>query len=952
MDLRYYSERPETKFPVLARTEGCQSNQVWFTRTEQDCEEGDTGIVGETSHRKSTLLPSRERILLDLLHGAQKGRRIPTHFKFETPQFPSESPSLQNGDFSVNSTGIEGRGLGIDPRSKGCLFSRPYFFKPPEISEICVRGDTLPVPRTTLWNRGSTKNIYKNISRTRRFLSQPTGTHIHVPGRLVGQKPGARNIMCSKGADIGDVGDGGTYPEQGEITPYTHSRGCLSRSGVRPEVRNDFPLRGEIFEHGQTDKPSYTIGEVRSPKISEASGVNVVFYGINPQSPSPDETNPVPSHELVECGPGYVEENGAGNSRPSASPKLVEEEGQFFQRCALNTDTRCNIVDRRIGRGLGCALGLPSSERGLDPGTEEEPHKLVRTESGSSGAYQFSPTGEREECTNSYGQFDSSRLYQQRGRHKIASSLSTDVGNFQLGGRVQDKSKSSPHTREEKYHCGRSVKESEAPQFDRVGARQESSGKDFSNFRRTKHRPVRYAGEQAVNSILFPSTHGRSMAHRCLDGKLGKNVRLCLSASDITTPSIAESTAGTLHPNSHCSADPYTIVVPSSPRAGYRFSQTSSRNTESTVAKEGSNFTPRPGYVKACSVEDFGSKRGDQYLSEKAQKYILESRRPSTRNLYGARQRIYISWCRERQINPGSASLNNVAEFIIFLHEVKKCKASTLAGYRSAINEIHAGWKNSSVGTDKILSKLVKGIFNSNPITQQLLPSWDLPLVLETLSKPPFEPLRSVELKFLTWKTVFLIALASASRISELHALSTNQACLRQEPSGFRLLPKFNFLAKKQRMRKAWSAWFIPDFRKCSRNAKDLILCPCRCLKNYLERTKSLRGDIEALFITYKKGQIKPASKDTIARWILCTIKRAYETKDLPFPKDSRAHDTRKLSVSWALFNGATLEEILKAAHWTSESTFTSFYLKDVSSNEGNFARTSILGPIKDRTET
>ena len=112
-----------------------------------------------------------------------------------------------------------------------------------------------------------------------------------------------------------------------------------------------------------------------------------------------------------------------------------------------------------------------------------------------------------------------------------------------------------------------------------------------------------------------------------------------------------------------------------------------------------------------------------------------------------------------------------------------------------------------------------------------------------------------------------------------------------------------------------------------------------------------LRENIEALFITYKEGHIKPASKDTIARWIVSTIKPAYETNGLPFPKDSRAHDTRKLSVSWALFNGATLKEILKAAHWTSENTFTSFYLKDVSSNEGNFARASILGPIKDRTE-
>ena len=99
------------------------------------------------------------------------------------------------------------------------------------------------------------------------------------------------------------------------------------------------------------------------------------------------------------------------------------------------------------------------------------------------------------------------------------------------------------------------------------------------------------------------------------------------------------------------------------------------------------------------------------------------------------------------------------------------------------------------------------------------------------------------------------------------------------------------------------------------------------------KKTNSLRGDIEALFITYKDGHIKPASKVSIARWIISTIKQAYETKELACLRDPKAHDTRKLSVSWALFNGATLKEILKAAHWTSEGTFASFYLKDISNN-------------------
>ena len=195
------------------------------------------------------------------------------------------------------------------------------------------------------------------------------------------------------------------------------------------------------------------------------------------------------------------------------------------------------------------------------------------------------------------------------------------------------------------------------------------------------------------------------------------------------------------------------------------------------------------------------------------------------------------------------------------------------------------------------------------------------------------------------------MALASAARVSELHALPTSQTCFRQEVAGIRLSPKLKFLAKNQRAKKAWSAWFIPDFRKYTNRAKDLVLCPCRCLRVYIERTQERRDDSETLILTCQEGNIKPASRNTVARWIVSTIKQVYETCRMAVPEGPRAHDTRKLATSWALFNGASLKEVLQAANWSSESTFTSFYLKDVGREEGNFARASILGSMGDRSE-
>ena len=39
-------------------------------------------------------------------------------------------------------------------------------------------------------------------------------------------------------------------------------------------------------------------------------------------------------------------------------------------------------------------------------------------------------------------------------------------------------------------------------------------------------------------------------------------------------------------------------------------------------------------------------------------------------------------------------------------------------------------------------------------------------------NQPLFEPLAEAELKFLTWKTVFVVTMALTARLSEVHALS------------------------------------------------------------------------------------------------------------------------------------------------------------------------------------
>ena len=60
-----------------------------------------------------------------------------------------------------------------------------------------------------------------------------------------------------------------------------------------------------------------------------------------------------------------------------------------------------------------------------------------------------------------------------------------------------------------------------------------------------------------------------------------------------------------------------------------------------------------------------------------------------------------------------------------------------------------------------------------HPLSSSRVPPWDLSRVLSFLCGPPFEPLSSCSLRELTRKVLFLLALATARRVSELHAVSS-----------------------------------------------------------------------------------------------------------------------------------------------------------------------------------
>ena len=96
---------------------------------------------------------------------------------------------------------------------------------------------------------------------------------------------------------------------------------------------------------------------------------------------------------------------------------------------------------------------------------------------------------------------------------------------------------------------------------------------------------------------------------------------------------------------------------------------------------------------------------------------------------------------------------------------------SAVKGYCSALNSVLA-LKGRDLAASREITTLLRSFARSvNPVELRP-PAWDVSLVLQSLTGAPYEPLRTCEERFLAQKTLFLLALASAKRIGELHALS------------------------------------------------------------------------------------------------------------------------------------------------------------------------------------
>ena len=331
-------------------------------------------------------------------------------------------------------------------------------------------------------------------------------------------------------------------------------------------------------------------------------------------------------------------------------------------------------------------------------------------------------------------------------------------------------------------------------------------------------------------------------------------------------------------------------------------------------------------------------------FSGRAARVLSGVLRESSSRLYQSRWNIFCGWCRGRSVAPVNASVPVVVDFLIHLRQDKGLSVSAVKGYCSALNSVLA-LKGRDLAASREITTLLRSFARSvNPVELRP-PAWDVSLVLQSLTGAPYEPLRTCEERFLAQKTLFLLALASAKRIGELHALSYRVSHTRDWGEvSFAFVT--GFVAKTQdpsSLAPRFEGFTVPALTNARKNRNGRLLCPVRAVKVYLDRTAPHRPRCERLFVTAGRSK-KEISKTTVSFWLRKTISRAYELSGTALPVPApRARETRGIAPSILFRKNFAVDQVLKAGTWRRHTTSTRHYLRDIAHKSLD---TFHLGPV------
>ena len=454
-----------------------------------------------------------------------------------------------------------------------------------------------------------------------------------------------------------------------------------------------------------------------------------------------------------------------------------------------------------------------------------------------------------------HGQFDSSFIYQQAGRDSLPHLAPLGSRSFPLVRGSEYNSPGKTYSRLSERDSRPPIS-SESAHTDRVVPPPRDRGTHLQGLGHTGGRHVCNIVKLPPSSVRVSHSGAKSPSGGCSVSGLAGEVNVHVSPIPPAQQSHSEASVhsgGRGSSHSPLVAEP--IVVSTSTTSLCGTPPSSSLPSGSSVPTGSEVYLGRK-VVPSARMEALMRHNKAAGFSDEVSRLAAAPRRPSTNRMYDDRWLRFTRWAAGQGFDPLDPTAAQIASFLFTLFNTHGLSPQTVKGYRTCLGSVLNRTGKAKVVLHKTISDMNASVELQRPRVMPVLPQWDLGIVLEALSKPPYEPLREASFKHLTLKTVFLLAMASAGRCSELHALRFDSNYIQFKPKGAGVTLYFSpeFMRKNQKPNQVNDPWYIPAV-PTGKSEFGAPNCPVRALRyyhRYLTEHPDLRKDRRRLFVPIK----------------------------------------------------------------------------------------------------
>lgn len=854
------------------------------------------------NHQEIYLQGEKKKMLpVKYFSSTKKHRGTQTYNKFiQTEQiYPGSSFSYvqsRQPSFYVTTASLDGF-----PRSERRLPSRPHQKVPAQISRFHVRRKSLLLPSSTFRTKRSPLHFYKNTAISSQCSPQAKHQRSRIPRRLgdMGSDSRRDNSGCS---NLGKTRyQAGVSTKSHKIKPNTQQRLSLVRSPLAEPTRQMGYPANQTGETAGDDQTIPLSSNMFSPAVGK-SNRSPQFCITNPQ---PHTSSPPTSLKTSTSG------TVLGQRSPKADPITAKEGLTAMAEPSITPANRTvsptlgsdlpmdRCIDNRMGRAHIIVDGIGNMD-------------ITRTTT----PYQSSGSKSSETNNNTIGspECPDTLVHRQRtspicSKETVCQSNITPAGDFATyTSHTQAKSESSPiQNLDSAQQQGRQPQQTEQ-QHNRLDSASGDLQHSYPEERLFGNRS--YGHSQELQTSTIHITVPRSAGSRLQRTNLGlESVEAdLLVPSEMVDPDCHQKattiqTSRTDNSPTLHSGD----MVPLHPNqsAGTLGNHTSRSNKEWTARLR---EVDRIQFLEELYEPEFGP-----LLSNK----LIHAYKTVTDRQGQSNWKVFQNWL-PKEITTITA--RTVMEFLVYLEEEKHLNPRTILNYRSRLRQPFQRAFNIDLNSEAF-SLLARNQFLSNPPQRQKIPQWSIDKVLTKLSSEEFD-LTSASPENTLIKTLFLTALASGNRVSELAAITRQNLSISEDTA---ILPtKPGFLFKNQSPKNPQAP--LIQFPALG---NDSTLCPVVALRMYLAKTASLPHD-NILFVNPVSGKSLAAGR--LSFWIVKAIRLGE-----PLASNPAGHDVRKLGHSIAFARGLDPQEILKNGFWNNQNVFVQKYLVSCNASTDKF---------------